>query len=522
MLGRAVRATGLVTLGSRVFGMVRDVLIGRIFGDTAIGSAFAAAFAVPNMFRRLFGEGALSAAFVPEYAQAHKHDAPLAGQLASLTLRWLGLATGVLTAVIEVGLLMVLIFVPGDAERRLSITLLMVMLPFMPMICLAAILAGMLQVHNRFAAAASGPILLNAFIIVTGLYFVLVGGRGDATIAYALGVATVLSGVTQAATFWWMLRKEVAWSRHDARARATAGRMLRTFVPVMIGLGTLQLSTLIDTVIAMWPIWIGPTMFGRPVPLDEGSNAIISLTSRLYQFPLGVFGIAVATAAFPLMARAADDPARFIEVLRRGLRLSLLIGLPASVGLALVRHDLVFVLFAGGKGGFSAEGVARASSVLLGFSTAVWAYSLNHVLTRGFYARKDTRTPMRVAIVMVLVSVGLNLTLIWPLREAGLAWATAISQVIQTFVLLVLAGRKLHAGAILDGPTRMAMARTAGMVLAMGVCVWGVLQVWPAVVLWREHALRLGVAAGMGLAVYGGMCVGLRVPELAWLRGRGG
>ncbi len=93
---------------------------------------------------------------------------------------------------------------------------------------------------------------------------------------------------------------------------------------------------------------------------------------------------------------------------------------------------------------------------------------------------------------------------------------------IQTVVLLVLAGRKLHAGAILDGPTRMAMARTAGMVLAMGVCVWGVLHVWPAVVLWREHALRLGVAAGVGMAVYGGMCVGLRVPELAWLRGRGG
>lgn len=516
-LGEAVRSTGLMTLGSRVFGLVRDVLIGRVFGDTAIGSAFAAAFAIPNMFRRLFGEGALSSAFVPEYAQAHKHDRVLAGQLASLTLRWLGLVTGVLTVVIELGLLAVLIWAPGDAERRLSIGLLMVMLPFMPFICVTAVLAGMLQVHGRFAAAASGPLLLNAFIIVTGLYFVITGGYGNERVAYALGIATVLSGVTQAVTFWWMLRREVAWSRDDERAREVSRRMLRAFVPVMIGLGTLQLSTLIDTVIAMWPVWVGPTVLGYAVPLDERSNVIVSLTSRLYQFPLGVFGIAVATAAFPLLSRAADDAERFIEVLRRGLRLSLLIGLPASIGLALVRHDLVGVMYGGGKAGFSDEGLARSASVLLGFSVAVWAYSLNHVLTRGFYARKDTKTPMRVAIWMMLVTVGLTLVLIWPLGEAGLAWGTAIGQTLQMIVLMTLAGRSLHAGSILDGATTRAMLRTLGIALVMGAAVWVTLWLWPEAPRWRDQLVRLIACCGVGGVVYLGLCAALRLPELSWL-----
>lgn len=516
-LGEAVRSTGLMTLGSRVFGLVRDVLIGRVFGDTAIGSAFAAAFAIPNMFRRLFGEGALSAAFVPEYAQAHKHDRLLAGQLASLTLRWLGLVTGVLTVVIELGLLAVLIWAPGDEERRLSIGLLMVMLPFMPFICVTAVLAGMLQVHGRFAAAASGPLLLNAFIIATGLYFVITGGHGNERVAYALGIATVLSGVTQAATFWWMLRREVAWSREDERAREVSWRMLRAFVPVMIGLGTLQLSTLIDTVIAMWPVWVGPTVLGYAVPLDERSNVIVSLTSRLYQFPLGVFGIAVATAAFPLLSRAADDAEKFIEVLRRGLRLSLLIGLPASIGLALVRHDLVGVMYGGGKAGFSDEGLARSASVLLGFSVAVWAYSLNHVLTRGFYARKDTKTPMRVAIWMMLVTVALTLVLIWPLGEAGLAWGTAIGQTLQMIVLMTLAGRSLHAGAILDGVTTRAMLRTLAMALVMGAAVWLTLWLWPEAPRWRDQLIRLIACCGVGGVVYLGLCAALRLPELGWL-----
>jgi putative peptidoglycan lipid II flippase len=535
-LGGAVRATGLVTLGSRVFGLVRDVLLGRIFGDTAVGSAFAAAFAIPNMFRRLFGEGALSAAFIPEYAQAQKHDKPLARALSGLTLQWLAIVTGLLTAAIELVLLAVLILAPGDEERRLSIGLVMVMLPFMPMICVAAILAGMLQIHGRYALAASGPVLLNAFIIITGLFFTFRGQLGGTGVAYALAVATVLSGLTQAVTFWWILQKlradeppQDAAARAEARARArhAASRMLKTFLPVMIGMGTLQLSTFIDTLIAMWPIWVGPTILGTPVPLDERSNVILSLTTRLYQFPLGVFGIAVATAAFPLLARAADTPAAFIDVLRRGLRLSLLIGLPAGVGLAMVREDLVTIMYGpvGASAGFSPEGLQRAADVLLGFSVGVWAYSLNHVLTRAFYARRDTWTPMKLALVMVGLTIAINLVLIWPLREAGLAWGTAISQMIQTVALLLLAGRMLRreaglTGWLLDRPTLVAMARVALATIIMAASVLSVLHFWPATggpLRWSDRVLRLSACCGVGGAIYLAICMAMRMPELSWL-----
>jgi putative peptidoglycan lipid II flippase len=536
-LGGAVRATGLMTLASRVFGLVRDVLIGRLFGDTLVGSAFAAAFAIPNMFRRLFGEGALSAAFLPPYAQASKHQPDLARALAAITLRWLGLVTGALTVIIELGLLAALIALPPDPQRDLSLKLVMVMLPFMPLVCCTAILAGMLQVHGRFAAAASGPIVLNAMIILTGAYFLFTGRLATTAIAYALGVATVASGLTQMIAFWLMLRRldavgpppastnRSAPSPAEGRARAEARTMLRAFVPVLVGLGTLQLSTFLDTLIAMWPIWVGPTVLGFAVTLDERSNAILSLTSRLYQFPLGVFGIAVATAAFPLMSRAADLPADFTKVLRRALRMSFLIALPASVGLALVRTDLVTVMFGGGATGFSPEGLARASDVLLAYSLGVWAYALNHVLTRAFYARKDTKTPMRVSLAMVAVNLAVMLVLVWPLREAGLAWATALCATLQTLVLATLARSRLGLRGpdlgLFDAPTLRAMARTLALGLVMGLAVWAAELALDRAVgppaRWADHALRIGVGCATGLCVYLGGCLLLRVPELGWL-----
>ncbi len=522
-LGGAVRSTGLMTLASRLFGMLRDVLVGRVLGDTALGSAFAAAFAVPNMFRRLLGEGALSAAFVPAYARAHGQRASLAGALASLTLRRLGLVTGALTVVIELGLLAALLLAGGDQERAMSIKLLMVMLPFMPFVCCTAILMGMLQVHGRYALAASGPVVLNAVIIVTGLYFVLTGQRGGAGVAYALGVATVVAGAVQTVSFWRALRPHAHFGAHDEGAREAAAGMWRAFAPAAIGLGALQVGTLLDTVIAMWPVWVGPTVLGRAVPLDEASNAILSLTSRLYQFPLGVFGVAVATAAFPLLARTAGDDGAFAGVLRRGVRLSLLVGLPASAGLVLVRHDLVSVLFAGGpeaRTGFSAQGVARSADVLLGYSVAVWAYGLNQVLTRAFYARGDVRTPMRVAIAGVGLSLALNLALIWPLREAGIAWGTAISAVAQLGLLAWIGRGRLPR--VMDAQTARSALVLLALTGAMAGAVLAVLALWPEPGRWREHALRLCVCTVVGTGVYGGLCLLLRRPEVGWLVRRGG
>lgn len=525
-LARAVRAVSGVTLVSRFAGLARNVIIARIFGDTMVGSAFAAAFQTPNMFRRLFGEGALSAAFIPAYTHALKHDESQqgsnehisrAGALALLTLQALGAVTGILTILIEGVLLALLLFMDHTSERELSIQLVMVMIPFMPLICGVAILAGMLQVHGKFAWASSGPLVLNGFIVATGLFFIIRGETGGPITAFALAGATTLSGLTQFLFFLKLLRPHVRWTSDLAEARPLARAMLGRFVPVAIGMGTIQINAFLDMLIAMWPIWVGPAVLGQSYPLDKASNAILFNTQQLYQFPLGVFGIAVATAVFPMLARHAHHDQDFLATLRRGLRLSFLIGMPASIGLVLIRHDATAVLYGHGGTGFSAAGVERAAAVLLGFAPGVWAYSLNHVLTRTFYAKGDTRTPMFVSMAMVGLNLALNIALIWRFREAGLAWATSTSAMIQCVALLVLVRRHLGGAnpvdlAAINGAFRVVLA-TAIMAAAVFAIQW---LLGPRTTWWMQLTGVLA-ASGTGGVTFLVTARLLRIEELSWL-----
>lgn len=515
VLSGAVRVVSGVTLLSRFGGLAREVLVNRIFGDTAIGSAFAAGFAVPNMFRRLLGEGALSAAFIPEYAQSIKANPQVASRFASLTVLALALAATVLTVVIEIGLLIALLALPHTADRTLSFQLIMLMLPFMPLVCIAATLAGMLQVHGRFGPASSGPLILNSFIVAVGLYFVFTGRFGDQRVAFLLGAATVASGFTQCLWFLRLLRPYINWTRDFTGSGPGVERMLKRFLPVLLGMGTLQLNAFMDMLLAMWPIWIGPTILGRAYPLDERSNILMAAAQRLYQFPLGVFGIAVATAIFPLLSRHADEHDHFLQTLRRGIRLSVFIGLPASLGVFLIRGEVIPVLY-GGRAGFSAESLARSAAVLGGFATGIWAYSLNHVFTRAFYAKGDTRTPMHIAVVMVALNFVLNCLLMWRLREAGLAWSTSICAVIQTLILGVLSRRHLNAP-LLDADTRAALMRTAACAAVMAAAVWASSLATGPAGTWTRHLLALCLMCTVGAAAYALGAALLGCHELRWL-----
>jgi len=522
-LGSAVRTVSGLTLLSRVAGLARDLILVRIFGNTAVGSAFAAAFTIPNLFRRLFGEGALSAAFLPEYADAlHNDDADAtesrhhpteAARFASATLALLTGATAALTVLIELGLLGVLVFAHGDGTRALSLHLIMVTLPFMPLVCVAALFGGMLQTHGSFAPTASAPLILNAFLIAGGLWHFAAGAQ-SVTTSYVLAVAAVAAGIAQVAWSFFALPRDAHLTRTFAGSGARLRRMLRRFGPVVIGLGTLQLNSLFDMLIAMWPNWVGPTVAGFDYPLATDSNAVLFFSQRLYQFPLGVFGIAVATAVFPLLAKTARQADAFLGTLRRGVRLSLFIGLPASAGLALVHGDLVRVLFGGGSSGFDSSGDARAAAVLLGYSAAVWAYSLNHVLTRAFYARGDTRTPTKVAVAAVALNLVLNVVLIWPLAEAGLAWSTAICAITQCLALAFLLRRRLG-GPVLDRTAARALVRTIAATLGMGGAVALLLFLWPEPGSWGARAGRLGASCGLGIAVYAALTA--TAPESRWL-----
>jgi putative peptidoglycan lipid II flippase len=521
VLGAGVRTVSGLTLASRVLGLGRDLITVRMFGDTLVGSAFAAAFAIPNLFRRLFGEGALSAAFLPAYSKLARSDPAAARALARLTLIRLALVTGVIMLAVEVVLGTIVVLVPSDGSRTLSLGLVMATMPFMPLICTAAILGGMLQAHGRFAPWAAAPIILNVCLIAVGLgYFA--GGRGDPVPwAFGLAGAAVLSGVLQVVWSLAALRAHTAPIAGPAPDVRVEGReMLRRFVPAAIGLGTLQINALVDTLIAMWPVWVGPTLLGRVYPLDEASNAILFYSQRLYQFPLGVFGIAVATVAFPALSRAADDPSAFVGTLRRGVRLSLFIGIPASVGLWLVGEDLVRTLLTGGDG-FTDDGVVRAVAVLTGYAAAVWAYSMNQILVRAFYALGDTATPVRIAALFVGVNLVLNLVLIWYFREAGMAWATAVSAIGQTAALAIALRARRSAEPLLD----RAMIRSIGKMLlaaaVMGIAVWLVSEAVGARTDWARHAIALAAMTIGGAGVYAGVTARLGLDELRELIGRG-
>ncbi|MDQ7012689.1 MAG: murein biosynthesis integral membrane protein MurJ [Planctomycetota bacterium] len=525
-LAAAVRTVSGLTLVSRFAGLGRDLILARLFGDSSIGSAFMAAWAIPNLFRRLFGEGALAAAFIPEYAQLRAtadeggENSAAADQFASLTISVLALVTGGLLVLGELALLLFLTLSnSADPDRDLSFRLIMVMLPFMPLVCIAAILGGVLQTHGRFGPTAAAPIVLNVLVIAVALPFLFAEAPDRVGAAYWIGAAAVVAGVLQVAWALFALRHVVRWRRGFGLATAPMRRLLGRFLPVVIGMGTIQVNAFLDTVIAMWPVWVGPTILGVGYPLDTSSNAILAFTQRLYQFPLGVFGIAVATAIFPLLARHSQEPAQFLATLRRGLRLSFFIGVPASVGLVLVRSDLTTVMYSGGGSAFSDAGTARAAAVLLGYAPAVWAYSLNHVATRAFYAAGDTRTPMRIALWMVAVNLACNALFIWKLGEAGLAWSTSISAVLQ-LVLLTRASRRLTHQPALDRATLNAMILTLGSTLVMAVAVFLAGEFVSLPRTWLGSLGRLGVAVGVGGGVFVLAAVVFGQRELRWLTRR--
>ncbi|MBO6513651.1 MAG: murein biosynthesis integral membrane protein MurJ [Phycisphaerales bacterium] len=519
-IGRHTRTVAGLTLVSRALGLVRDLVTVRVFGDTAVGSAFAAAFAIPNLFRRLFGEGALSAAFIPEYTRLSDDDPRRADAFASLTIGLLALVTGVITIVVELGLLATIMLTADDPDRAYSLKLVMVMLPFMPAICIAAILGGMLQTHNRFGPWAAAPILLNLCIIAAAVPFFLIDEPDPAQWAYPIGIAAIFSAVLQVLWSLLALRGKVRWTRSVRSASTQTRSMLRRMGPVLIGLGTLQLNSLIDTFIAMYPNWIGPSIFGYDYPLDESSNAILFYAQRLYQFPLGVFGIAVATAAFPALSRVAKDSTRFSEMLSRGVRLSLFIGLPASVGLVVVGSPLIRVMYSGFGEGFSETGIQRAGAVLMAYSIAIWAYSLNQLYTRAFYAQDDTKTPMRIAVVMVGVNLALNLILIWYFREAGLAWGTAICAIIQTLWLRASIDRKfIKDNGLSTSPSRSVMLILIGSGL-MGVCIWIIASQWALPERWGLQLIRVLSICTIGAAFYAIWSIVWNMQELRWIGAR--
>jgi len=526
-VGHAV-LVGALTLVSRVTGLLREAVLVAVFGMAAITDAFMLGFLVPNLFRRLFGEGALGASFIPVYADLVRRDRLTARRLASLCLALMLVVLGTLTLIGE-GVLAWLASADGRSpDTALAIELTMIMLPYMPMICLVAILGAMLQVHGRFGPPAAAPIVLN-LTLITGALLATREYQAEQVLRLCIPTVAVCVLVAGLLQLLWQVAAVLDVERFAtnlAGGAAAMGRVVRAMGPMLIGLSVFQINALLDSLIAyvLSPKKGGPkqlNLFGLevPYPVPEGTITALHLSQRLYQFPLGVFGIALATAIFPALAAAASSTDRtdsrgFNSILRQGLRLTVFIGLPASVGLVLVRLPLARLIYEHGR--FQIEDAQRVATILVAYGSAVWAYSMSHVITRAFYAVEDPRTPMRISVRMVGLNLLLNLVLIWKLGAAGLAWSTAICAVIQ--VLLLLRAMRRHVSHAVDDEVWRSWRRSAVLCVVMAAALC------PALFMFEldridptTSAMILAVMVAVGAAIYLGGAWLTGTEELRWL-----
>ncbi|MHB8900966.1 MAG: murein biosynthesis integral membrane protein MurJ [Thermoguttaceae bacterium] len=445
------RVTALGTLASRVLGMLRDSATAALFGLSGGGvmDAFVVAFRIPNILRRLFGEGALAVSYLPVLSAALQRDRREGWKLASVVLVRLGIVLLALVLAGEAGLVVLRIFGGESPETRLLVSLSSVLLPYTLFICLAAQASATLHALGRFALPALVPTILNLAWLVGVLVLAPYLSSDKETQAHIVSATIVAAGVMQLAVQIPGLRR--AGFRFDYDPSAIDDdfwKIVGAMGPMVLGLMITQLNTLMDSLIA-WAFaapdtaargigWLGNVAY----PMEQGAVAALYYGERLYQFPLGILGIAVATAIFPLLSRhaARRDYHSLGEDLTLGLRLVLFLGIPAGVGLALLSEPLARLIYE--RHEFTSADTARTARVIAAYSIGVWAYCALPVLVRGFYALGDRLTPVRVGVSVVALNFGLNLALIWPMAESGLAVATSVGASVQAVALSLLFARK--------------------------------------------------------------------------------
>ena len=492
-LARALGSVGGLTLASRVLGLLRDSLFARFVGAGFASDAFLIAFRLPNMFRALFAEGAFSAAFIPMFnrkvADKDGRGLPDGVAFAEDALSVLLPILVVLTALVELAAwpvtwLLTFGYRGADPERFAQIVqLCRLTFPYLPLISLVSLLGGILNSLHRFWVAAAAPILLNLTLIAALLLFhetePLLTARNQA-------IAVTVSGAVQLFWLWWACRRAgVALRLRRPRLNPDVKRLLALIWPAAAGAGAVQINLVVSTALAA-------------SLLGAGSVSYIYFADRLNQLPLGLIGIGLGTVLLPTISRqlGAGEEARAMETQNRGLELALFLTLPATVALIVAGQPIVAALFQHGK--FGTDDTVATAQALAAFSLGLPSYILVKVLTPGFYARSDTRTPVRYATVSMVVNLLLNLALIVPLAHMGPPLATALASTANVWLLWRALVRRGHF--VADAQLRRRAWRLCLAALAMGVALWFVLDLFRAYTtgasLQRWGAMAVLVAGG--------------------------
>jgi len=414
-----------MTLISRILGFVRDMLIARIFGVDVATDAFFVAFKIPNFLRRLFAEGAFAHAFVPVLADYKEQGSKAAlKQFVDRTAGTLALILMLITLIgIVAAPLLILLLAPGFAwqgtQHDLAVLMLQITFPYLLFIGLVAFAGGILNAHDKFAIPALTPVFLNICMIAAAIW--LAPLMDEPVMALAWGVFT--AGIVQLLFQLPFLMRLGLMPRcrlgfNDPGVKKIIGLML----PAIFSVSVTQINLLLDTLIASF--------------LTIGSVSWLYYSDRLVEFPLGILGLALGTVILPGLAKnhAAEDLAAFSNSLDWGLRLGFLVGMPATIGLLLLAEPMLSTLFQYNE--FSVRDVHYAGMSLRAYSIGLLGYILTKVLVPGFTSRQDMKTPVRYGFYAMIVSLILNVVLVFPLAHAGLALATSLGAFFNAVLLL--------------------------------------------------------------------------------------
>ncbi|MFC3693502.1 murein biosynthesis integral membrane protein MurJ [Chenggangzhangella methanolivorans] len=420
---RKAASVGGLTLVSRAFGFVRDVMMAALLGAGPLADAFMVAFRLPNHFRAIFAEGAFNAAFVPGYARALTKEGEAAAKEFAEDVLAITLTAQFVLLILAMAFTpyVVSALAPGfsddPAQLSLTATLTRITFPYLLLISAMTLVAGVLNAHDRFAAAASASILLNVCMIGA-----LLCASWFPTVAHALAWGVLVSGFAQLALVWSdLLKAGKRLSLKLPRITANVRSFLKGFGPAVLGSAGVQIAMFADTILASL--------------LPTGSVSYLYYADRLYQLPLAVVGIAVGTVLLPELSRrlAADDKAGARDRLNRALEGAMLMTLPFVALFAAAPEPIVAALF--GRGAFDAAAVAGSAAALQAYAVGLPAIVALRCVTPAFYAAGDTATPVKALALATLVNIALKLALVGTYASAGLAFATAIGACVNVALL---------------------------------------------------------------------------------------
>jgi len=498
---RSSALIGALTMASRVLGFVREALIAQVLGAGWLSDCFFVAFKLPNLFRRLFAEGAFAAAFVPLLAQLRGQSPDDDGPARAFTDDVLGVLLLVLSGVTAAGLVFMPWVVlaltggfhdPAPGQTALAIDLARLTFPYLLFVSLTALLAAVLNSVGRFAAAAASPILLNLLLI--GALLLLPGGSP----ATARGLAATVSLAGLAQMVWLTLacrRAGVAPRLRMPNLTPLVRRLGRMAGPVALGQGALQLNILFGTLLAAWA-------------LPGGSLSHLTYADRLVQLPVGVIGIAIATALLPAMARShgagEDSAARAAQA--QGLELTLLLAMPAAFALIGLAGPIVRLVFE--RGAFNAGDTQATARAVVAYAAGLPAFVIIKALTPGYLSRGDATTPVKVALAGMAVNLVAALSLLAPMGAAGLALATSLAGWVNAALLALLLALRGQAPLVAGSPRRLlgglALSAATGVLAAtagfgLDDLHGGLLAAGMAATLLVTIGMHLGLALWLGL-----------------------